>query len=529
MSIHLATDPPEIPSTKDGPKNMLFAPARRTPRVQLAGIVVLLAAVCMLLPAAASAHRRVRVLESQVSEEAAGGTLQEPAGSPTSPPTGPETPSEPAGAETSAGGAGTETSTESSGASRRQARRARREARREARAGAGCTIDLQAPRIVSAEASLTLTGTLSCPEAEAVGDQTVTLYQKAAGTPGYVAVGTTSSETNGDFQFPASGLELDSSSFYVRCDGAKSARVRVALAPTVTLSAPAAGTPLFTGAAAHAASADTPSDGAVSFSGTVSPDDAGATVVLEHEFHNGGWDRIGLGHVNQEGGYSILHTFFKAGETSIRIVVRSHGLYMKSASTPVTYLISGRRSSRLTIQASANPLAYGAAVTLSGTVAGAEGQTVTLLAQTSGGSFAPVATAVTVGGGYSFSQSPLQSTNYRVVTAVEHSAPLAETVAYALTPTLSPASVTAGEELTFTGSVTPAHEGQPVELERANLSGLGGYHVIASGTVSAAGTYSIAYTFAAVGNPLLRIRVPGDAEIATATSEPFKLAVTPAA
>lgn len=508
---------------------MLFAPPRRKRRLPLAGIVVLLATVCMLLPTAASAHRRAR-LESQVSEEAASGALQEPTSpptEPTSPPTSSEAAAEPTSSE--------EAPAAPSGHSRREERRARRDARRDARVGLGCTVDLQAPRIVSSEASLTLLGTLSCPEAEpeAASDQTVTLYQKVAGTPGFAAAATTSTEANGNFQFPASGLELNSS-FYVRADGAKSARISVQLAPTVTLSAPAAGTPLFTGGGSHAASAgtpaaSTPAASAVTFSGTVSPVDAGATVALEREFHSGGWDRIGLGHVNQEGSYSIVHTFFKAGEVNIRVVVRSHGLYMKSASTPVAYLISRRRSSRLTIQASADPLAYGAAVALSGTVAGPEGQTVTLFARTTGGAFAPIATAVTVGGGYSFSQSPLQSTSYRVATASASSALLGETVTYALAPTPAPASVIAGEQLTFTGSVTPAHEGQPVELERENLSGLGGYHVIASGTVASAGTYSIAYAFRAAGNPLLRIRVPGDAEIGTAESEPFKLEVTPSA
>lgn len=322
------------------------------------------------------------------------------------------------------------------------------------------------------------------------------------------------------------GLGVNSA-FYVRVGDAKSARIRVQVAPTVTIDSPAVGTPLFTGGGSRATSASTLASDAVTFGGTVSPADEGATVVLEREFKSGGWVSIGVGHVDEEGNYSIGHTFSKSGETNIRVVVRSHGVYTKTASTPVTYLISPRRKSAVTIQPSSDPLPYGGVLTLSGTVAGAEDQTVTLFAQTGTGAFVSVAKATSVGGAYSFSQSPLQSTRYRVASALASSPVLAETVTSALSTAAAPASVTVGEPLTFTGSVTPAHEGQPVDLERESLSGLGGYHVIATGTTSSSGTYSLAYTFRAAGTALLRIGVPGNTEVATADGEPFELEVAP--
>jgi hypothetical protein len=507
---------------------MLFTPPRRKQRVELAAI--LLTALFMLLPAAASAHRRTR-MQAQVSEEAATGALQEPTSSSTASESPAETgessgPStgEKAG-EPSGSSSGEETS-ESPRRSRREERRERRQARADARADSGCTVELQAPQIVTSEASLTLTGTVSCPELGEAGEQTVTLYQKLVGTPGYTAAATSTTEADGDFQFQLTGLGLNSA-FYVRVGDAKSARIRVQVAPSVTIASPTIGTPLFTGGGSRATSASTLASSAVTFAGTVSPADAGATVILEREFTRGGWVSIGAGHVNEEGNYSIAHTFSKPGVTTIRVVVRSHRIYMKTASTPVTYLISPRRKSAVTIQPSSDPLPYGSAVTLSGTIAGPPDQNVTLYAQTGTGAFVPVAKASAVGSTYTFSQSPLQSTRYRVASALASSPVLAETVTFALTSTAAPASATVGETLTFTGSVTPAHEGQQVDLERENLSGLGGYHVIASGTTSSSGAYSLAYAFHEIGSALLRISVPGNTEVATAGGEPFKLAVMP--
>jgi hypothetical protein len=512
---------------------MLFTPGRRKQRVELAAI--LLTAVFMLLPATASAHRRAH-LQSQVNEEAATGSLEEP--------TTPSTEADPE----SEGSSTTPEAPAETGASgrrtRREERRARRAARADARAGSGCTVQLR-PQAVTAEAAATLVGAVTCPQpAEPAqqtvtpepaqqtvtpepAQQTVTLYQKLAGTPGFTAVATTSPESDGQFQFATDGLGLDSI-FYVRIAGAKSARVRVQLAPVVTIASPVAGTPLFTAAGARSASAGTLSSSAVSFTGTVSPTDAGATVILERGFKDGGWVSIGSGHVDEEGDYSIPYTFSKAGQTRVRVLVRPHSIYMKGVSAPVTYVVSSRRRDGVTIEPSADPLAYGATLTLSGTIPGAEDQKVTLFAQTGAGAFAPVAQTVALGNAYSFSQVPLQSTRYRVASSAASSPVLAETVTYALAPAPAPASVTVGEALTFTGGVLPAHEGQQVDLERESLSGRGGYHVIASTTTSSSGTYSLTYTFAAIGNATLRISAPGNTEVATADGEPFELAIEPA-
>jgi hypothetical protein len=487
----------------------------RVRRASLLGLSAFAACICLLSPAAAGAHAKAS-LESAVSEESVSSPLQ---GSTT---------------ETPAGTPAAEASTDT----RREERRVRREERQtrhqERRAGrnltdeTGCSIDLLAtPSIVTAGAPLSLAGTMSCPEAASAADQTVSLYQVLARSGGFFIADTTTTEANGTFQFSPAGLEVNSA-FYVSSDGAQSARTSVKVAPEATLSTPTAGTELFTGSGrATRANASAESASAVTFTGTISPANAGTIVTLQRENGNESWSRIGRGEVSAEGKFSITHTFFRPGKANIRVVVRSHGLAMTTVSAPVTYQISRRRNRQLTIRASADPIAYGLPLTITGTVAGALNAPVSLLAQTGDGAFVEVAEAVTDGDEYSFSVSPLQSTRYRVTSATASSAILPESVTYALTAEPSSLTVQAGAQLTFTGTLAPFHEGQAIDLEGLNASGIG-YHVIATGTVSSTAAFSIAHAFTTAGTAVLRISVPGDGEVQSAASETFKIEVTPA-
>src|ERR1039458_5206975 len=149
-------------------------------RVSLLGIAALAAGLGLLSPAAAGARGKTH-LESGVSEESTTSPLQEPV---TGPPTATNPPAE----------SSTNTPSEE------------RRARRSARGGAGCSVNLEAtPPMITAGAPLSLVGTLDCPEAASAADQTVTLYQKVARTPGFNITGTTTTEANGTFQFATAG------------------------------------------------------------------------------------------------------------------------------------------------------------------------------------------------------------------------------------------------------------------------------------------------------------------------------------
>jgi len=414
-------------------------------RTHLPGIAALALGACLLTPAAASARVRPAV-ESAVSEEAAAGALAET---------------------TSGSPEGAESPREARAKARRQAREEKRQARSEraeerreahaqagstrraARADAGCTIRLRAPHLASAGAPLAIYGTLSCAEGESAAEQTVALYGRLVHTSGFTLAATATTQAGGAFELPTT-LEGDSV-FYARAGAARSARTLVKAAPTVVLTAPAAGTPLLVAGARRASSAAAPAAGAVTFTGTLSPAGAGANVQLQRQLRGGGWMRIAFGHVQAGGAFSIAHTFSRPGEVTLRALVRSHGRFVTSASAPVTYLLTRRLG-----------------------------------------------------------------------------APVASKPSSLVTPAPAPASATAGEALTFTGTVAPA-EGQTVDLERESVSGVHGYHVIASATVSPSGSYAIAHTFTAIGPALLRIGVPADAALLAGASEPFELEVTPGA
>jgi hypothetical protein len=381
-------------------------------RVSLLAIAALATCICLLAPATASAHVRAS-LSSAVGEQSPTGTSQE------------------SGTETPAGEAGAET--------RQEERRKRHEEHRERRQGrranhelateGGCSITLRAtPAILTPEASLSLVGTLSCPEASDAASQTVTLHQMLARSGGFYVAATTTTEANGAFQFAPAALAIDST-FYVSADGAESESANVEVAPRVTIATPLAGTELFVGSG-HATRADasSESDSAVTFTGTVAPANAGTRVTLQREDGDGAWSRIGGGEVNAAGQYSIAHTFYRPGRANIRVVVHGHGLDASAVSAPVTYQISRGRNRQVTIQASADPIVSGLALTITGTVAGALDTPVTLSAQTGDGAFVKVAEAVATGDEYSFSETPLQSTRYRANTATASSAILDEEV-----------------------------------------------------------------------------------------------------
>ncbi len=488
-------------------------------RTSVCGVAALALGVCLLTPAAAGAHRRAS-LESAVGEEAAAAAL----------------------GESSAAGQSSEAAPPSrreEREQRRQARSERAEERRQARsntsgerragrADLGCAIELQAPHVADAGVALSLAGTLSCAESTAAADQAVSLYRKLARTPGFTLLASAVTEADGAFKFAASQLE-GNSVFYATAGAARSARTRVSAAPAVTISAPAAGALLPAGGRGRARSADAPGADAVTFSGTLSPATASTNIALEQEFRGGGWHRIAFAHVDEDGSFSIVHSFSRTGQVTLRVLVRSHGRFITSASAPVTYLVTRlvtrHRVRPITIQTSPEELAYGSSLSIAGTVAGPAEQPLTLFAQTKGGAFEAIATGTSSANEYSFSAMPLQSTRYRVASASASSAVVTVTPTYALTPTPAPASAVVGEALTFTGIVAPAQE-QTVDLERESLSGVHGYHVLASATVSPTGSYSIGYTFPALGQALLRISVRAGTDLGSTASQPFELQVT---
>jgi hypothetical protein len=401
-----------------------------------------------------------------------------------------------------------------------------------------CAINIRvAERQITASEQVEVKGRLKCFPRASAGGQAVTLYEYVAGGAGYVPVQSTTTDTDGFYQFKPPALNANTS-FYVRSHGAQSGREKVRVALQVTLTGPPEGTQIETGAPNQQ-----------TFSGTVNPADVGARVILQRQNAVTGneWHRIGFGSVEAGGNYTITHTFRVPGDASIRVLVRSDRINSPSASTPLEYEISQAQNPSLTIASSADPITYGQSVTISGVLAGGVSHPITLEARTvHQQGFAPVAEATTdASGNYSFApQAPVNSTLYRVITTdpsclstpphvgackapLQKSAVLYEGVKNVLTAEVSPTTVQAGEALTFKGTVAPDHAGHIIYLERQNAAGTA-FHVVQVGYVLPGSEYSIVHQVYVPGTKVFRIDIPGGPDNGRAVSQLFTVQVTPA-
>jgi hypothetical protein len=380
-----------------------------------------------------------------------------------------------------------------------------------------CRISLFAePHAITSGESVQVFGQLQCTGPSDEG-QTVTVYQHTAGVPAAKIAATLTTGAGGFFSLVQPNVVLDTA-FYATGMGATSPTRRIRVAPVVTVSGPSEAKPLFTGFRDR-----------VTFNGTVSPTDTGATIVLQRENATSKeeWHLIQLGVVGPGGVYSITHDFHAPGDANLRIVVRRHGgLSVRGFSPTLSYGISQKENPNLTIHTSAYSVAYGSPVTLSGILAGGAGKVVTLESHTAGKAFATVTTATTTPGDeYKFVVTALADTAYRVTSGGLTSTVLFEGVKYILTAGVSTKTVQSGQPVTFAGTVTPANVGKTVYLERENPLG-GGFHVADVGTVAAGGTYSITHYVFGSGKPVFRVKVPGDPSNQQTSGETFQIEVT---
>jgi hypothetical protein len=374
------------------------------------------------------------------------------------------------------------------------------------------------PRAVTSGEPVEVFGQLRCGGSGAEG-QTVTVAAQSFGSAGFHAVGTATTAAGGFYSTVVTGLTSDSS-LVASALGARSATRKLRVAPAVTLGGPPESRPLFTGFRNR-----------VSFSGSVDPEDEGAQVVLQRQDATSGeiWHVVGTSFVGTGGAYTIVHAFSRPGDANLRVVVRRHEHFgVRGISNTVSYGISQRENPALTIDTTAYAISYGAPVTLSGVLRGGAHRTLTLLAIARGGASTAVASTVTgPGGEYSFVQTPLQSTAYRVTAGPVSSARLFESVAYLLTASASSTTVQAGQPLTVAGTLTPATPGKLVYLERQNAPGTG-FHVVDVAEVTAGGTYSFSHYLFGTGKAVFRVKAPGDPGHRLAASAPFTVEVTPA-
>jgi hypothetical protein len=395
-------------------------------------------------------------------------------------------------------------------------------ARRHHRHRGRCAISINvSPRVIQAGEQAIVWGRLRCANPANAAGQQVQLFRHLMGTPISGFSQSTTTNPEGFYEFaPAEGAIETNRYWYVRAQGVRSAAQGIRVFAQVTLSGPTEGQ-LLTGFPNR-----------VTFTGTVSPADVGARVVLQRQNATTGnqWHRIDRGVVGAGGSFTITHTFVAPGDANIRVLVLSQRRNIPSVSNVLTYEISQAQNTELTIQASADPISFGEAVTISGKFAAGPNQPVTLLARgRHQHGFARVAQVSTNSSGeYTFPpQAPVNNTFYEVRGAKVSSAVLYEGVKDVLTAQVSATTVQAGQTVTFSGTVSPDHTGHVIYLERQNAHG-SGFHVIQVSTVGAGSTYSIAHRLYVPGTKVLRVFIPGGPENQGAASQPFSIEVTPA-
>lgn len=396
--------------------------------------------------------------------------------------------------------------------------------RRHAVPNAGCRVKLNvAPHLLTAGESVLAYGQLTCAVPASEQSQTVTVYERSVGTPGYTSVGTTTTDAQGFYELTVSSV-ASNSAFYSSAGGASSESRLVRVAAQVTLVGPTEGSQILT-------ALRTGRRNNVTFTGTVSPADVGAIVVLQRQnaITGNDWHRIQVGMVGQGGTFSITHAFLVPGPANIRVLVRSNRRNVPSASNVLNYEITQAENPQLTIQSSTNPISYGGSTAISGVVAGAANTPVTLFAHTAHqGGFAPVAQSTTDGSGnYTFpALSPVASTFYQVRGAGKNSTVLYEGVKDVLTAQVSATTIPAGQSVTFTGTVTPDHTNHVIYLERQNISGTS-FHVVEVAVIGPGSTYSITHAIYSVGPGVYRVKVPGDPQNGGTVSPNFTITTTP--
>jgi hypothetical protein len=387
-------------------------------------------------------------------------------------------------------------------------------------ASRGCKVAINvAPRLIEAGEAVVVFGRLRCPgqPARLAADRSVRLMQHVTGVPGFHFARATSTDGRGFYELIDPTVEFNSS-FYVGALGAVSDTRSVSVRAHVSLAGPPDGSQILTGAA-HA----------VTFTGTVSPQDVGARVVLQRQNAAGGdeWRRIDSGTVGAMGSYSITHTFVVPGDANIRALVRSQRRNAASPSQVLTYEISQAQNPQLTIEGSPDPIVFAQRVAIGGTLAGMPDTVVTLLAHVAGQPFVPVAASKTdASGNYVMpAQSPVSSTFYEVNGGGRASAVLYEGVRDLLTAQVSANTIAAGAGLTFSGAVAPDHSGDIVYLERRDARS-GEFHVVQVALIGPGSTYSLVHTVYEPGVKVFRVSIPGGPFNEGAASAPFSVTVT---
>jgi hypothetical protein len=361
------------------------------------------------------------------------------------------------------------------------------------------------PRTILAGESVLIFGRLEGPGR---ADQTIDLYHRVAPAPSFSLIGTTTTNALGLYEFTREeGIVETNRSWFVRGpDGTHSKTIAEHVLASVSLAASAAtGTTL------------TP----LVFSGNVAPDHTGGLVSLQEENPAGtGWVGLKRAIIGPGSDYQISYAWRVPGAYAVRAVFHGDLRNDTAPSDPVTVLISQAQVPWFTIDSSDPIVPVLTPVTISGVLDQARTTTpqpdtsVTLFEREPGtAGFSAVATTVTASdGAYSFADVESDTNElYRVSTTfAPHtaSALLFEGVQDSVTLQAGTVTALVGDQVTFSGNVSPDQAGNLIYLEQQGPAG--GWRVVATGFVSPSSTYGFNWTVGTAGPDVFRTHITGD-------------------
>jgi hypothetical protein len=367
----------------------------------------------------------------------------------------------------------------------------------------GLTIASTPNPIVAGEGVL-IYGSLKLPDN---AGRPIFLYHRINPALRFTLISVTRTNAAGSYEFVRADGIVNSNRnwFVVGPDGTHSRTIHELVSPVVTLST--GSTTALTG---------TP----VQFTGSVFPAHPYQRVALQEQDSDtgNGWHTIASTRTGPGSNFIVVHNFRLPGSFTLRAFFPGDPRNIAGQSDALTLIVQQKQNPSLTINASAPVIPDGQSETISGTLYTAGSTTtpwasepVMLYGKQAGGSFKVLANTTTdPSGDYSFTQTPLNNTVYRVETAsspAQISANLYVGVQDTVTITPSGSTVEDGDSLTFSGNVAPDHTGHVINLQRLNASG--NWVDVESSYLSTGSAYSFTYTFGQLGTVELRAQVPG--------------------
>jgi hypothetical protein len=370
------------------------------------------------------------------------------------------------------------------------------------------------PHQIIAGETVLIYGRLSGPNH---ANQTIRLYHRINPNPSFSIIGVTRTDAQGLYEFTrAEGIVQSNRSWFVRGPGFTHSRtVHERVAALVSLAA---------------SSTDGLTRHPITFSGSVTPNHAGGTVLLQAEKGTrDDWQTLKRARIAPDSTYQIPYAWRVPGARDVRVAFPGDARNTPGVSDPVTVLIQQTQHADFTISSSAPIVANGQPYTISGTLYRPGTTTpepitgVSLFAALPGtNSYHEVTTTLTdANGNYSFagltsSTNELYQARATFPPARDGSAVLFEGVQDVVNMSASSPTSTVGGHITFSGSVSPDKSGHVIYLQKFGKDG--DWHTVEVRTVRPGSTFSFGWTFGAAGTKQFRARITGGPANAGAAS-----------